>query len=165
MVSLANRATLRLLQLLAAPSGLNTNIAALAQTENVTLATIPTTLLYTENVSSDIVEKSIGSKHAAVYVYCEAVANTLKEKFRIFSGTIEMAIEVRVSQDRLEGIDRITQLYTDAVTQTLNHNRGDWGQGLFYSGTFKIFFGAVKHGGSNFLKTAKVSLEVDASVD
>jgi hypothetical protein len=76
-----------------------------------------------------------------------------------------MAIEVRVSQDRLEGIDRITQLYTDALTQTLNQNRGDWGQGLFYSGTFEIFFGTVKHGGSNFLKIAKVSLEVDASVD
>jgi hypothetical protein len=165
MVSIANRATLRLVQLLAAPSGLNTNIAALAQAESVTLAMIPVKHLFTDNVSSDIAEKSIGSKYTSVYVYCEKIVNTLKEKFRSFSGTIEMAIEVRVSQDRLEGIDRIAQLYTDAVTQTLNQNRGDWGQGLFYTGTFEISFGIVKHGGSNFLKTAKVSLEVDASVD
>jgi hypothetical protein len=165
MVSIATRATLKLVQLLAAPSGLNTNIAALAQAENVTLATIPASYLFTDNVPSDIAEKSLGSKYTSVYIYCEKIANTLKEKFRSFSGTVEMAIEVRVSQDRLEGIDRITQLYTDALTQTLNQNRGDWGQGLFYSGTFEISFGTVKHGGSNFLKIAKVSLGVDASVD
>ncbi len=165
MISIANRATSKLVQLLAAPSGLNTNIASLAQAENVTLATIPVTHLFTDNVSSDIAEKSVAPKYTSVYVYCEKVVNTLKEKFRSFSGSIEMVIEVRVSQDRLQGIDRIAQLYTDAVTQTLNQSRGDWGQGLFYSGTFEVFFGIVKHGGRNFLKTAKVSFEVDASVD
>jgi hypothetical protein len=76
-----------------------------------------------------------------------------------------MEIDVRVSQDRLEGIDGTSQLYTDAVTQILNQNRGDWGQGLFYAGGYEISFGPVKHGGRNFIKSATVSFQVNASVD
>ena len=165
MVSIANRATLKLQQLLTAPSGLDSSIAALAQAESVTVPPIPATHFFTENVSSEVAEKSVELKYTAVYIYCEKIANTLKEKFRSFSGSLGMAIDVRVSQDRLEGIDRISQLYTDAVTQTLLQNRGDWGQGLFYSGVYDISFGPVKHGGRNFIKIAKVSLDVDASVD
>ena len=45
-----------------------------------------------------------------------------------------MAIEVRVSQDRLEGIEEQLQMYVDAVTQVLDQNRGDWGEGMFYAG-------------------------------
>jgi hypothetical protein len=76
-----------------------------------------------------------------------------------------MEIDVRVSQDRLEGIDGTSQLYTDAVTQILNQNRGDWGQGLFYAGGYEISFGPVKHGGRNFIKSATVSFQVNASSD
>ena len=76
-----------------------------------------------------------------------------------------MEIDVRVSQDRVEGIDRTSQLYTDAVTQILDQNRGDWGQGLFYAGGYEILFSAVKHGGRNFIKSATVSFKVNASVD
>ena len=165
MVSIANRATVKLQQLLSAPSGLNSSIAVLEQAESVTMLPIPATQLFTDNVSSDVAEKSVETKYTAVYIYCEKIVNTLKEKFRSFSGSLGMAIDVRVSQDRLDGIDRISQLYTDAVTQTLDQSRGDWGQGLFYSGIYEISFGPVKHGGRNFIKTAKISFEVDASVD
>lgn len=164
MFSVANRATSTVLQFLAAPGGLNTNIAALAQAENVTLSPLPAQNIFTENVSSDIAEKSRDIKYAAIYVYCDKIVNSLHEKFRSFSGNLQMEVDVRVSQDRLEGIDRVSRLYADAVTQTLNQNRGDWGQGLFYSGTYEIAFGPVKHGGRNFIKSAKVSFQVDASI-
>jgi hypothetical protein len=165
VVSLANRATRKLVQLLTSPSGLNTTIAELALAETAVLAPIPPTQFFTENVSSDVAEKSGEVKYTSIYVYCDKIANALKEKFRSFSGTVQMEIDVRVSQDRLEGIDRLSQLYTDAVTHTLNQIRGDWGHGLFYSGTYEISFGPVKHGGRNFIKSARVSFPVDASVD
>ena len=76
-----------------------------------------------------------------------------------------MVIDVRVSQDRLDGIDRLSQLYSESVAQTLNQLRGDWGQGLFYGGTYDISFGPVKHGGKNFFKSVKITLPVDASID
>jgi hypothetical protein len=164
VVSITNRATSKLIQYLAAPSGLNTNIAALAQVENVTLSPLPSQHIFTENVSSDIAEKSGEAKYAAIYVYCDKVVNSLTEKFRHFSGHLQMEIDVRVSQDRLEGVDRISQLYAAAVTETLNQIRGDWGQGLFYPGTYEISFGPIKHGGRNFIKSAKISFQVDASI-
>jgi hypothetical protein len=165
MTSVAHRATSKLVQLMSSPSGLNMSIAALAQAEGVPLSPVPATRFFTDNVSSDVAEKSTDLKYTAVYIYCEKIVNDLKEKFRAFSGTLQMQIDVRVSQDRLEGMDRMSQLYSDAVTQILDANRGDWGQGLFFSGAYEITFGPVKHGGRNFIKSAAVALEVNASVD
>lgn len=165
MLSIAGRATSKLQEVLTAPNGLNTSLAALAQSESVTVPPISPNNLFTDNVSSDIAEKSVEPKYTAIYVYCDKMANAMTEKFRSFSGTVEMMIDVRVSQDRLEGIDRASQLYTAAVTQTLNQNRGDWGQGLFYAGRYEVSFGPVKHGGRNFIKSTKISVQLDASVD
>jgi len=165
VLSIAGRATSKLQELLTAPNGLNASLAALAQSESVTVPTISPVNLFTDNVSSDIAEKTVEPKYTAIYIYCDKIANALTEKFRSFSGTVEMMIDVRVSQDRLEGIDRASQLYTTAVTQTLNQNRGDWGLGLFYAGRYEISFGPVKHGGRNFIKSTKISVQLDASVD
>jgi len=165
VTSLANVATLKLVAFLSGPAGVNANIAALQQSQNVLLPPIAAKSFFMENVSSDIAEKSVEYKYTALYIYCGKMVNALKEKFRTFSGVIQMEIDVRVSQDRLAGIDRMSQLYTDAVSQTLNQNRGDWGQGLFYSGGYEVSFGPVKHGGRNFIKSAKIILDVDASVD
>lgn len=165
MVSMAGRATSKLVQMMNAPGGLNTNIAALAQAENVSLPPVPAASFFTDNVAIDMAEKAADVKYTAVYVYCGKIVNDLKEKFRSFSGRLQMEIDVRVSQDRLDGMDQTSQLYTDAVTQILDQNRGDWGQGLFYAGGYEISFGPVKHGGRNFIKSATVSFQVDASVD
>ena len=165
MVSIAGMATSKLQEFLTSPNGLNASLAALAQSESVTVSPVSPTNFFTDNVSSDIAEKSVEPKYTAIYIYCDKMMNTLTEKFRTFSGTIEMTIDVRVSQDRLEGIDHAAQLYTTAVTETLKQNRGDWGQGLFYGGRYEIAFGPVKHGGRNFIKSAKISVELNASFD
>lgn len=75
-----------------------------------------------------------------------------------------MVVEVRVSQDRLDEMETRVQLYVDAVIQVLNENRGDWGDGVFYGGTYEVSYGPVKHGGRNFIQIAKIALAVDISV-
>jgi len=165
MLSLAGTATSKLQELITAPSGVNANLAILAQVESLPLSPVLAKQLFTENVSSDIAEKSVEPQYTAVYIYCDKIANALTEKFRSFSGTIEMTIDVRVSQDRLEGIDQASQLYATAITQTLDQNRGDWGEGLFFAGRYVVSFGPVKHGGRNFIKSAKISIQLDASID
>ena len=165
MVTMARRATLKLVQLMNAPDGLNANVAMLAQADNVSLSPVPAARFFTDNVASDVAEKVADVKYTAVYVYCDKIVNDLREKFRSFSGRLQMEIDIRVSQDRLEGIDRTSLLYTDAVTQILDENRGDWGQGLFYAGGYEVSFGSVKHGGRNFIKSATVSFQVNGSVD
>jgi capsid protein len=117
----------------------------------------------TQNVAAELAERSGTVKYPAVNVYCEKIANELKEKFRSFSGKVEMAVEVRHSQDRLEGIEEALEQCADAITSTLNASRGDWGDGMFYSGGYEVSFGAVKRGGRNFTQVAKVTFEVAVS--
>lgn len=74
-----------------------------------------------------------------------------------------MTAEVRVSQDRLEGVESQLQLYVDALTQVLDQGRGDLGDGVFYAGGYEVSYSPVKHGGRNFLQTAKVTFTVDIS--
>ena len=76
-----------------------------------------------------------------------------------------MVVEVRMSQDRLDDLDRQTQWHADAVTRVLDENRGDWGDGVFYGGGYEISYGPVKHGGRNFLQIAKIVFTVDISLN
>ena len=76
--------------------------------------------------------------YPSLNVYCEKIANTLKEKFRSFSGSVQMTIEVRHSQDRLDGLQDALELYVDSVTQVLDAERGDWGSGMFYAGGYEV---------------------------
>ena len=62
-----------------------------------------------------------------MHVYSDRVRNLLTEKFRTFSGKVRTVAEVRVSQDRIEGIEDQLRLYVDAVTQVLDANRGKLG--------------------------------------
>jgi hypothetical protein len=143
--------------------GINSTLAEISADAGVTLAPLGAAQIVGQNVTAEIAEKTAGAMYPAMYVYCDKVSNTLKEKFRTFSGKAQVAIEARVSQDRLEGIDQQMQLYVDAITQVLDANRGDWGQGMFYTGGYEVAFGPVKHGGRNFLQAGKVTLEVDIS--
>ncbi len=73
-------------------------------------------------------------------------------------------MEARVTHDRLEELSRRLELYVEAVTEVLDSHRGDWGGGVFYAGGYEVTFGASKHGGKNFLQTAKVTFDVDVSI-
>jgi hypothetical protein len=116
-----------------------------------------------QNVSFDLADRSLQMRYPAVSIYCEKIANLLKEKFRTFSGQACLVIEVRLSQDRLENLEKNLQSQVDTVTQVLDQNRGDWGQGMFYTGGYEAVFGPVKHGGKNFIQIAKISFEVEVS--
>jgi hypothetical protein len=117
----------------------------------------------THNIAADLLEKSAGVTYPHFYVYCEKLTNTLKEKFRTLSGTARMAIEVRASQDRLEGLDEQVHLLTDAVVAVLDGNRGVFGAGMFFSGSYEITYGPVRQGGKHYLQAAKIQFDVDIS--
>ena len=165
MASVAKRAASKVLALLQAPAGLNDNLAALTETENIVLPQVAARQFFTENVSPEVVERTAGARYPTVHVYCDKFANILREKFRTFSGKAFLVIEVRVTQDRLEGLEKTLQIYVDAVTRVLDQNRGDWGNGMFYTGGYEAAFAAVKHGGRNFSQTGKVTFEVEVSID
>jgi hypothetical protein len=115
------------------------------------------------NASVEISEKTGYVQYPALLVYCDKLSNTLKEKFRQFSGTAHVFVEVRHSQDELTGIESNVEVYVDAVCALLDDSRGDWGAGLFYAGGYDVGYETVGRGGKNFLQRAKVGFDVEVS--
>lgn len=163
MARIASIGAQKVVDLLADASGLAAAVASLTTDSGVDLPAIPASQVVAQNTAAETLEKSAGAAYPAVHVYCERLKNELREKFRTFSGKARLVAEVRASQDRQEGLEPRVQLYVEAVTQVLDANRGDWGQGMFFTGGYEVAFGPVRHGGKNFLQTAKVTFEVDVS--
>ncbi len=151
--------------ILAADDKVPAVLAALAMQEEMQLPRLAADHIVAQNVAAELSEKSLGTKYPVLYVYCNKIVNELREKFRRFSGQAQMVVEARVSQDRLEDIETNLQVYVDAITQVLDGSRGDWGDGVMYGGGYEVTFGGVKHGGRNFIQTAKVSFAVEISAD
>jgi len=157
-ILIGSAARTKLMERLTAPAGINSTLGAL------TLPNGTTTLqVCAQNAAPDVADRTGTVQYPAVTVYCEKVVNDLREKFRSFSGTVHLAIEVRHSQDQLDGIEDTLEKYMDAVTQTLTANRGDWGEGMYFAGAYQVSYGAVKRGGKNFSQAAKVTFEVGVS--
>ncbi len=153
------------MNILLARGGVPETVAAFAAEQNIFVPTIAPQQIIGQNVSPEILERSTTTKYPVLCVYCSKVTNLLREKFRTFSGDVDMVIEARVSQDRLEDMETHAQFYVDAITQVLDSNRGDWGDGVFYAGGYEVAFGGLKQGGRNFLQTAKVSFILEMSAD
>jgi hypothetical protein len=155
----------KVVELLIAPeAGVARAVAELAEESGVALAALPPAHVMNQNVAADLIEKSQVVKYPVIHVYADRIQNELKEKFRTFSGSVRTVTEVRVSHDRLEGLEDRLRLYVDAVTRVLDSNRGSWGEGAFFAGKYEVTIDPVKHGGRNFLQVAKVVFEVDLSL-
>jgi hypothetical protein len=145
------------------PAGVNSSLANLAQADQNLAGPLNPAQVRSQNVAADLAERGSTVKYPAVNVYCEQIVNQMTEKFRMFSGTVQMAVEVRHSQDRLEGLQDSLDLYADAIMGVLNASRGDWGADAFYGGGYKVAFGPVKQGGKNFIQIAKITFEIGVS--
>ena len=156
MGAVARKAVTRTADLLRAPAGLSASLR-----EAVPEAELPQ--IVTQNVAADLAERALEWRYPLVLVYCERIRNELIEKFRSFSGPARMVVEVRLTHDRLDGLDEVTEAYIDAVTQVLDRSRGDWGGGMYYGGGYEADFGAVRRGGRGFLRAAAVKFEIHVS--
>jgi hypothetical protein len=144
-------------------TGVNTIVGQLANDSGVPLAPLPPAHIVNQNIAFDLTEKAQIVKYPVIHVYVDRVRNLLTEKFRVFSGKVRTVAEVRVSQDRVDGVEEQLRLYVDAVTGVLDANRGSWGQGAFFTGGYEVAYEPIKHGGKNFIQIAKVSFDVDLS--
>ena len=151
--------------MLRAETGLPFTVGAIAARESLPAERFPVAAVIEQNIDAATLEKRAGAKYPSINIYCERVENRLREKFRTFSGTAHMAMEVRVSHDHLAQVEQDLALYVDAVTQVLDLNRGPWSGAMFYGGGYEVRFDPVKHGGRNYLQTAKITFSLDVSVD
>lgn len=147
--------------LIARGDGVDARVAAIEQGSGMALS--PIRAVIPQNASVDNSERGGHARYPALCVYCEKLSNTLREKFRRFSGKAVVVVEVRHSQDHLDDIESHLQVYVDAVCALLDDSRGDWGDGSFYPGGYDVTFEAAGRGGKNFLQKAKVKFEVEVS--
>ncbi len=150
--------------MLASPTGLPASAAAIETRENVRLGLTGAKQVLAQSISPELAEKTAGVQYPAFYVRCEKLTNRLREKFRTFSGEARLAVDVRVTHDRLETLDQMLELHVEAVTDVLDSHRGDWGGGIFYAGGYEVTFAGAKHGGKNFVQSAKIVFDVNVSI-
>jgi hypothetical protein len=153
----------RIRELLTGETGLAHSVAALRDRPESILLTPVARQVGGVQASADLQEQSRGQEYPSFQVYVARIRNKMTEKFRRFSGTVEVVTEVRVSRDRLEGLTEELQFFADAVTDVVERSRGSLGEGMTLSGEYEVVFEPVKKGGLHFQQTARVVCEVDLS--
>jgi hypothetical protein len=165
MPQIGSAITGKVIQRMTAPSGgVNANLAALTQGAPAILGPLGPAQIRSGNIASDLAERSDTVQYPAANIYCEKIVNSQIEKFRTFSGKLQMAIDLRHSEDRLDQVQSNLETYADAVMGVLGASLGDWGGGMYYAGGYQVAFGPVKHGGRNFIQTAKITFEIGVSI-
>lgn len=154
-----------LVGLLRANDGVEESYANLLAAEDFAAAPLTAAEVLEQYVSADLADKGSSVRYPTVQVYCEKVSNKLREKFRRFSGTATLAVEIRVSHEHMEEVGSQLQVYVDSVTDVLDRKRGSWAEGVFYTGGYEVIYSPVKRGGRNYLQSALVRLEVHISMN
>ena len=147
------------------PEGLPDKIANLTALNQFAIGPITAVDILERQVAADIAEKTSGVRYPAVHIYCPRMVNELREKFRTFSGTADLTVEMRVSHEHMDDLQAMLQTFVEAITDILDKKRGRWVPGVFYTGGYTIQFGPIKRGGRNFLQAAKVELTVNISME
>lgn len=163
MANATSQITSHLAALLRGDHGLNETVGSLRLDKP--LPPIDSESIVELQAAADLAEKAGSVKYPVVHIYCDRIQNTLKEKFRTFSGTADLSIEVRVSHDHLDELQTQLRDYVQAVTTVLEKNRGSWDTSTWYPGTYEVVFSPVRRGGRNYLQSARVRLEVIVQVD
>ena len=164
MSAIASSVVRRTCELLRSDSGLPFALRRALDDDDILVAENPPVWIVEQHALPEFLEKTVGARYPAVHVYCQKLANTRRERFMSFSGSILMVADVRVSEALLENVEKSLRCYVDGVLRVLQYNRGDWGYGFCYGGGYTVEFSAIRQGGKNYLQTAKIQFEVDASI-
>lgn len=163
MATPTQRVVERFREMLAGEAGLRQSIAALVDRPESLLLEEAGARVGRTMAAAELKEKRGGREYPAFEVYVERIQNRMTEKFRRFSGTVDVVTEVTVSRDRLEGLGEELQFYADAVADVVERSRGSMGEGMTLSGVYEVKFEPVKKGGLHFQQVARVRCEVDLS--
>ena len=130
----------------------NSNVPVIAQ-EQVLLS----------SASPDLGDRNVQLTYPRVCLYSSGFKNTQVEKFRSLSGTASVIAEIWASSDLLTDTDQWIHYYVEAVTELLRQNIGDWGDGLFFNGSFDVQVQTPKPGGLGFVQNATVVCRLNVS--
>jgi hypothetical protein len=139
--------------------GINDQLAAMALQPG--LPAIGTIL--TLSAPLDVYEKTASVKYPVASVYCARLRNTQMEKFRVFSGTALLVIEIRVSGANAADLETSLNSYVEAACEVLYNSRGRWTSIGTYAGAYEVKFQAMRLGGKQFTKASQIEFEIQVS--
>ena len=107
-------------------------------------------------IPQELEEQQTKIAYPVCRVYCDQIRNGGKVKFRKFSGSYRVVVEVTHSQDRLEGLNDTLQVTADAVGEAFDRNQGNLGNGMVLQPGYEVQIDPVKRGGLHYMQKARV---------
>ena len=112
------------------------------------------------HVPQELREKQQKIVYPICQIYCDQIQNDGKVKFRRFSGTYRVVVELTHSQDRLEGLTDTLQTTMDAVSDVFDRNSGNLGNGMVLKPGYVAEIDAIRRGGLHYQQSARVKCQV-----
>jgi hypothetical protein len=145
-------------------SGVNAQMAAIEARDGVILQRISDTQVVTMNLSAEIADDNLDFEYPAIFLWGEEAQNDNREKFAWFSGTIELAVDLRITAELPDGLEASLHRYVEAILDVLQNSQGEWMPGLMFSGQYTARYSPARLGGDNFLQTARISVTLEQYV-
>ena len=147
---------------LLASDGINAELAVIGGRDMSYLDPLMDETVLFQNVLDALADSNEPVVYPAVYLYSDRLDNRLIEKFSKFSGLIFVVADVRVTEERIVGLEPQLARYVEALTAVLENHQGQWTDNLAYNGEYRVKFQQIQQGGQNFLQTARVEIEIQA---
>ncbi len=138
-------------------------VAASATALNLPVAPITSAQVLLSAATPAMGDNNLQFGYPRVCIYPGSLKNSLIEKFRSFSGQVELVAEVWASGDLVTEIDQWIHFYVQGIATVLQSNRGDWGDGMFFGGAYDVQFQTPKVGGLGFIESAKLTMSLNVS--
>ena len=143
--------------------GVNVRVGAMEQADS-SLRPAGIRTIVALNASVDISEKTGYVQYPALLVYCDKLSNTLKEKFREFSGKAHAGRgSTAIAGHARRGLNRASRFMWMPFARCSTIRGAIGAPGSFYAGGYDVSYEPVGRGGSNFLQRAKVGFDVEVS--
>ena len=153
----------KLAALLTTSSAIQHQISSMSAENGVDIPLIGPDQVFLSSAPADMADLQQELGYPRISVFSTKVKNTQIEKFRTLSGTVIVSAEIAATADLLSDVDTWIHYYVEAITNILRENRGDWGDGIFYSGAYDVDVQAPKTGAGGFLQIARINFEVGVS--
>jgi hypothetical protein len=139
------------------------NIAQLAAANATIIPVILPPQVVVSSAPPQIGDPNMQLTYPRVSFYVSSLKNTHFEKFRSLSGSMTMVADIWASGNLLTQVDQWLHYYIEAVTAILRQNAGDWGDGIFFDGSYDLQFHLPAAGGLGFVQNAKVTCGLHVS--
>ncbi len=156
MSPLTLSAAAKLADILTSNSAFDNALSSLAGSNGVAVPGIGAGSILLSSVPSDIGDLAEQYTYPRILVYCSTFENSHIEKFCSISGAASVIAEIWSSGNLVSDPNSWTHFYIEAFTNVIQANIGDWGDGIWYPGTFEVQIQPPKRGGFGFLQMARI---------